>query len=281
MQIIDLMRHTSGLTYGFQERTPVDAAYRKSELEHWIKVNGNDEFIQLLAKVPLDFDPGSSWNYSVSTDVLGVIVARISGMSLGEYFTQNIFEPLGMADTGFAVPTGEAHRIPDCYSYHPTKKMQPYDAPGKDSAWAGQANFQSGGGGLASSVADYHRFCRMLLNGGSLDGTQIISPKTLELMTANHLPGGGDLTQHSKSLFSEAENAGAGYGLGFGTVIDPAATMVPCSQGEFYWGGMYSTAFFVDPVEDIIMVFMTQLMPSSTYPIRRDIKTMLYAALTA
>ena len=121
----------------------------------------------------------------------------------------------------------------------------------------------------------------MLLNGGALDGVQIISPKTLELMTANHLPGGGDLTQHSKSLFSEAENAGAGFGLGFGVTIDNAATMVPGSTGDYYWGGMFSTAFFVDPVEDIIMIFMTQLMPSSTYPIRRKIKTLLYSAFAA
>ena len=281
MKIIDLLRHTSGLTYGFQERTPVDAAYRKSELEDWIKVQGDDDFIARLSQMPLDFDPGSSWNYSVSTDVLGVIVARISGMSLGEYFAANIFEPLGMTDTGFAVPKDQAKRIPDCYVFNAKTKMKPYDAAGSNSAWAGSANFQSGGGGLASTVADYHRFSRMLLNGGALDGAQIISPKTLELMTANHLPDGGDLTQHSKSLFSEAENAGAGFGLGFGVTIDNAATMVPGSTGDYYWGGMFSTAFFVDPVEDIIMIFMTQLMPSSTYPVRREIKTLLYSAFAA
>jgi CubicO group peptidase (beta-lactamase class C family) len=159
--------------------------------------------------------------------------------------------------------------------------MKLTDKAGADSAWARPHKFQSGGGGLASTMADYHRFCRMLLNGGALDGVQIISPKTLELMTANHLPGGKDLTALSKSLFSEAEMAGVGFGLGFAAIIDPAATMLPCSRGEFFWGGMYSTAFFVDPVEQIIMIFMTQLMPSSSYPIRREIKTMLYAALAA
>ncbi len=281
MQIIDLLRHTSGLTYSFQERTPVDAAYRESELENWVKVKGDDEFIGHLAQIPLDFDPGSSWNYSVSTDVLGVIIARISGMSLGDYFQKHIFAPLGMVDTGFAVPAESAGRIPRSYSYHPEKLMEEYDAPGAKSAWAGRCNFQSGGGGLASTMADYHRFCRMLLNGGALDGEQIVSPKTLELMTSNHLPGGGDLTQHSKSLFSEADNAGHVFGLGFGIVENPAATMLPCSKGEFHWGGMFSTAFFVDPVEDIIMIFMTQLMPSMQYPIRREIKTMLYSALAA
>ncbi len=280
LNIVDLMRHTSGLTYSFQERTPVDAAYRRTELEHWVK-NDSQGFIDHLATIPLEFDPGTSWNYSVSTDVLGVIVERISGQSLGDYFRDHIFGPLGMADTAFTVSADTAHRIPPCYAYHPAHKMVETDKAGSDSLWAKGWNFQSGGGGLASTIADYHRFCRMLLNGGALDGVQIVSPKTLELMTANHLPGGGDLTQHSKSLFSEAENAGIGFGLGFAVNIDPAATLLPGSRGEFYWGGLYSTAFLVDPVEDLIMIFMTQLAPSSTYPIRREIRTMMYAALAA
>jgi CubicO group peptidase (beta-lactamase class C family) len=188
---------------------------------------------------------------------------------------------LGMTDTGFKVDAANTSRLPDSFAWHPTKKMSPNDPGGADSAWAKGFNIHSGGGGLSSSVADYHLFCRMLLNGGGYDGGQIISPKTLELMTANHLPGGGDLTQHSTALFSEAENAGTGFGLGFACTMDPALTMVPGSAGEFFWGGMYSTAFFVDPVEDICMIFMTQLMPSSAYPIRREIRTMIYAALAA
>ncbi len=280
MRVIDLMRHTAGLTYGFQERSNIDAAYRKADIDGWA-THDNDEFVAKLAKIPLEFEPGTAWNYSVATDVLGIIVARVSVVSLGDYFEQNIFGPLGMEDSGFVVPAEKAERIPGAFSWHPTEKMKPTDKAGSGSAWTRSHKFQSGGGGLASSVADYHRFCRMLAGGGALDGVQIISPKTLELMTANHLPGGGDLTQHSKALFSEAENAGTGFGLGFASIIDPAATMMPCSKGEFFWGGMYSTAFFVDPVEDIIMIFMTQLMPSSTYPIRREIKTMLYAAMAA
>jgi CubicO group peptidase (beta-lactamase class C family) len=280
MRIIDLMRHTSGFTYSFQERTPIDAAYRKTELESWLK-NDSQSFIDHLASIPLEFDPGSSWNYSVSTDVLGVLVERISGQSLGSYFQDHIFEPLGMVDTGFMVPPEQAHRIPACFAFHPKDKMVPADKSGAESAWAQGFTFESGGGGLSSTLADYNRFCRMLLNGGALDGEQILSPKTLELMTANHLPGGGDLTQHSKSLFSEAEMAGIGFGLGFACNVDPAATMIPGSKGEFFWGGMYSTAFLVDPVEHITMVFMTQLAPSSTYPVRREIRTMMYAALAA
>jgi CubicO group peptidase (beta-lactamase class C family) len=280
LNLVDLMRHTSGLTYSFQERTPVDAAYRKTELEHWDK-NDTDSFIKHLAGIPLEFDPGTCWNYSISTDVLGVIVERVSGQKLGDYFREHIFAPLGMDDTFFNVPLEKSPRLPEAYVFHPTDKMKLADHPAADSSWCGRHSFESGGGGLASTTADYLRFCQMLLNGGALDGVQIISPKTLELMTANHLPGGGDLTQHSKSLFSEAENAGIGFGLGFACNIDPAATMIPGSKGEFYWGGMYSTAFLVDPVEDLIMIFMTQLMPSSTYPIRREIRTMMYAALAA
>lgn len=280
MRIVDLMRHTSGFTYSFQERSNVDAAYRKTDVESWTK-STSQSFIDTLAQIPLEFDPGMQWNYSVSTDVLGILIERISGQSLADYFRAHIFAPLGMDDTFFTVPADKAARIPQGFAFDAETKMKLFDEDGADSAWAKGWSFDSGGGGLASTVADYHRFCRMLLNGGALDGVQIIAPKTLELMTANHIPGGQDLTQMSKSLFSEAEMAGVGFGLGFATTIDSAATLTLCSTGEFYWGGMYSTAFFVDPVEDIIMIFMTQLMPSSTYPIRREIKTMIYAALAA
>ena len=280
MRVIDLMRHTAGFTYGFQERTAVDAGYRKSGLENW-QTESDESFIAQLAELPLEFDPGTCWNYSLATDVLGIVVARVSGQSLGDYFAEHIFGPLGMEDTYFTVPAEKAHRIPDCYTVDPVNKMKLIDPAGPKGAWAGRNIFQSGGGGLASTLADYHRFCRMLLNGGALDGVQIISPKTLELMTANHLPGGGDLTQHSKSLFSEAEMAGIGFGLGFACNINPAATTLAGSMGEYFWGGMFSTAFFVDPVEDLCMVFMTQLSPSSTYPMRRELRTMIYAAMAA
>ena len=278
MRIIDLMRHTSGLTYSFQERSPVDAAYRKTELEHWGK-NDSAGVIDKLSQIPLEFDPGSAWNYSISTDVLGILVERVSGLSLDAYFAEHIFRPLGMNDTFFTVPADKAHRIPACYVWDAAKKMKLFDEAGADSLWTKGWSFNSGGGGLASTLADYHRFARMLLNGGQLDGARIVSPHTLKLMTANHLPGGGDLTQHSTSLFSEAENAGTGFGLGFGVTIDAAATMTHGNTGDFYWGGMYSTSFFVDRQDDIIMIFMTQLMPSSSYPVRREIKTMLYSAL--
>jgi len=277
MRIIDLLRHTSGLTYSFQERTPIDAAYRAQKVEDWGKTD-LETMIKLLAGIPLQFDPGTAWNYSISTDILGALIQRIADRSLDDYVAHNILRPLGMDDTHFQVPKDKIDRVPDAYAFNLKKRMRPVD-DGAKTSWAKTPQQISGGGGLVSTLADYHRFCRMLLNEGTLDGARIIGRKTLALMTANHLPGGGDLTQHSKALFSEAENAGTGFGLGFATTIDSAATGLPCSTGDFYWGGMFSTAFFVDPVEDVIMIFMTQLMPSMTYPIRREIKTMLYAAL--
>lgn len=285
LKIIDLLRHTSGLTYGFQERTPLDAAYRKNKIDDFQSTRTLDEFVAEVVKIPLQFDPGTVWNYSISTDILGAIIQRIEGKPLGQVFGERLFKPLGMVDTHFRVPDAKMARIPDCFIFDAKEKMKLFDK-GDRSRWTIDGRMESGGGGLASTLSDYHRFCRMLVNGGALandagETVQIVSPKTLELMTANHLPGNKDLTEVSQSLFSEAENAGVGFGLGFACNINPAATMLPGSVGEFYWGGMFSTAFFVDPVEDITMVFMTQLMPSSTYPIRREIKTLLYAAMAA
>lgn len=278
MLMVDLLRHTSGLTYGFQNRSNVDAAHREGKIENW---HGNltlDGFIAALAKIPLEFSPGEAWNYSVSTDVLGAVVERVSGQQLGDYFRENIFAPLQMEDTGFSVPANKLHRLPDCYTMVPGKGRVLFDR-GAESMWANEPRLVSGGGGLASTALDYHRFTTMLLNGGELEGERILGRKSIELMTRNHLPDGGDLATWSKSLFSEAANAGVGFGLGFAVTLDPARCMLPGSVGEFYWGGMYSTAFFVDPVEDVTMVFMTQLGPSSTYPVRRELRTLIYSAL--
>lgn len=279
IRMVDLLTHMSGLTYGIQNRTNVDAAYRKGRLDGHASLPGNDHFIAELAKLPLEFEPGQGWNYSVGSDVLGVIVARLSGMTLGEFFATRIFAPLGMVDTAFHCPANKAHRLTDAWAYREGEAPQLFD-PAAKSGTLREPRFESGGGGLVSTTADYHRFCRMLVNGGGVDGVRIISPKTLQLMTANHLPGGADLTQVSRSLFSEAHNAGAGFGLGFGMTIDPARALVPGSAGEFYWGGIFSTAFMVDPVEKLHMVFMTQLYPSFVYPIRRQLKTLIYSALT-
>ncbi|MBL8649080.1 MAG: beta-lactamase family protein [Sphingopyxis sp.] len=278
IRMVDLLRHTAGLTYGFQERTPVDAAYRKARIDDFDADYTMDGFIEGLAKIPLQFDPGAHWNYSMATDVLGAVIERIEGKPFAEVLQERIFGPLAMVDTGFKVPADQQRRLTDCYMFDPQAKMKIFDN-GATSRWAKNRTLHSGGGGLVSTLADYHRFCLMLLGGGQLDGVRIVSRKTLALMTANHLGGGGDLVQHSVGIFSEAENAGVGFGLGFAVTEQPAQTLTPGSAGDYYWGGMFSTGFFVDPVEQICMVFMTQLMPSSTYPVRREVKTLIHAAL--
>ena len=279
IRFVDLLTHMSGLTYGLQNRNNIDAAYRQANLDVARDHLSSDEYMEKLGQLPLEFAPGEGWNYSVSTDVLGVAVERLSGMRLGDYFQQHIFGPLGMVDTAFGVKDGQKDRLVDAYGYRPGQPPRMIDA-GPDSRLHTPGKFDSGGGGLVGSIADYHRFTSMLVNGGELDGARILSPKTIRLMRTNHLPNNADLTEMSSSLFSEANNAGTGFGLGFAMVIDPAKTLMPSSMGEFYWGGAYSTAFFVDPVERITMVFMTQVYPSSVYPIRRQLKTLIYSALT-
>jgi CubicO group peptidase (beta-lactamase class C family) len=276
MMMLDLLRHTSGFTYEFQNLTPVDAAYRALGLGVIRAERGLEDFVATLATIPLEFSPGEAWNYSVSTDVLGLVVQRLSGMKFEEFLRARIFGPLGMADTGFQVPEDQLHRLPEVWWLHPEKGTIVFDRAGADSSFARPPVLVSGGGGLVSTTADYHRFVAMLLGGGA----PLVGRKTLELMTRNHLPGGADLTELSRSMFSEAIYSGQGFGLGFGVNLDPVKSMAPGSAGEFYWGGIYSTYFFIDPVERVSMIFMAQLMPSSSYPIRRQLKSMVYAALT-
>jgi CubicO group peptidase (beta-lactamase class C family) len=278
MRMVDLLRHTAGLTYGFQNRSNIDAAHRETRLESWHGGHDLQGFVEALAELPLEFSPGEAWNYSVSTDVLGAVVERVSGMELDAFFRERIFAPLGMDDTFFHVPADKFDRLTDCWTLKASEGRVLYDR-GEASAWSRRPKLLSGGGGLVSTALDYHRFCRMCLNGGELDGARLVGRKTLELMTANHLPGGRDLASMSRSLFSETQNAGTGFGLGFAVTQDVARSMMPGSVGEYYWGGMFSTAFFIDPVERVNMVFMTQFSPSSLYPIRRELKTMIYAAL--
>jgi CubicO group peptidase (beta-lactamase class C family) len=285
MRMLDLLRHTSGLTYGFQNRSNIDAAYRAAKVDfdkvaNWYTGHDLDWFVQELAKFPLEFTPGEAWNYSLSTDVLGAVIQRVSGQPLDQYLAEKVFKPLGMKDTGFVVPADKADRLTDCYTWPgPAKDRVMFDRA-EESAWLKQPDFVSGGGGLVSTALDYHRFCLMCANGGELDGTRILGRKTLEFMTMNHLPGKSDLASLSRSMFSETQNAGTGFGLGFAVTADVARTMVPGSVGEYYWGGMFSTSFFIDPVEELHMIFMTQSGPSWIYPIRRELKAMIYAALT-
>lgn len=278
MQVVDLLRHTSGLTYGFQNRTNVDAAYRKLKVEQMFGGTDLEGMIGQLARLPLEFSPGEAWNYSVSTDVVGYLVQVVAGKPLDQVLAERIFQPLKMVDTGFHVREDQRSRFAACYEHVPGGRPKLQDDP-TTSPYLAPPTLLSGGGGLVSTAADYLRFANMLVRGGELDGARILAPKTIQLMASNHLPGGQDLTQMSRSLFSESTNAGVGFGLGFAVVFDPPQTLLPSSKGEFYWGGMASTAFWVDPVEEVTAVFMTQLIPSSTWPIRRELRTLTYAAL--
>lgn len=277
MRIVDLLRHTSGLTYGFQMRTNVDAAYRQAGIGEIAKSGTLATMIADLAKLPLEFSPASAWNYSVATDVVGYLVGLIAGEPFEDFLRRRVIDPLGMVDTGFSVAATHAHRLAACYQPSPAG-LELIDDPATSSFLTPPA-FVSGGGGLVSTAADYMRFGQAMLGGGTLDGHRLIGRKTLDLMTANQLPGGGDLAGMSVSLFSEAAYAGVGFGLGFATTTDAAKTLVPGSDGDFFWGGAASTFFWVDPAEKIVVVFMTQLIPSSTYPVRRELRTLIYSAL--
>jgi CubicO group peptidase (beta-lactamase class C family) len=279
MQIVDLLRHTSGLTYGLQQRSNVDAAYREQKVAELVPGKTLDTMIADLAKIPLEFSPGEAWNYSVSIDVIGYLIGKISGKPFPQFLKERILNPLGMTDTDFHVPAEKAHRFAACYSNNPPGKMKVYDDPA-DSNYLSPPSFYSGGAGLCSTASDYLTFCRALLNGGELDGVRLLGPKTLKLMASNHLPGGACLPELSRSMFSEATLDGVGFGLGMAVTMDPAKTLLAGSANEFYWGGMASTAFWIDPAEELITIFMTQLVPSSSYPIRRELRTMVYAAIS-
>ncbi|MGH6889576.1 MAG: serine hydrolase domain-containing protein [Rhizomicrobium sp.] len=278
MRIVDLLRHTSGLTYGFQMRTNVDAAYREfgiGTVESHVPL---DRMIGLLAEIPLDFSPGEAWNYSVSTDVLGHLIGVIGGMPFEKFLRSRILDPLGMNDTDFFVAAEKSTRLSACYGLDPSGSVVLQDDPAT-SRFLAAPGFLSGGGGLVGTLDDYLKFCQMLLNGGAINGHRFLGPRTLALMTMNHLPGGQELTEMSRSMFSESIYAGLGFGLGFAIVLDRAKTLTPGHVGEYFWGGAASTAFWIDPKSELAVVFMAQLIPSSTYPIRRQLRTLVYAAL--
>ncbi|MBW2061295.1 MAG: beta-lactamase family protein [Deltaproteobacteria bacterium] len=278
MTILDLMTHTSGLTYGFMERTNVDAAYRKLDIGGVGSGDTLREMIEKLAGLPLEFSPGTRWNYSVSTDVLAYLVEVISGMRFDEYLKTKIFEPLKMNDTDFWVPPEKLDRFAANYSRRPDKSLQLEDDP-VTGLFTRPATFFSGGGGLVSTASDYFRFCQMLLNGGALEGVRILGCKTIELMTMNHLPQGQDLMDLSVSPFTQTATQGFGFGLGFSIHLGSARSQIIGSPGEYAWGGAASTVFWIDPVEDLIVIFLTQFMPDGTFNFRGQLKTLIYPAI--
>jgi len=277
MTIRDLFMHTSGLTYDFLRSTNVDYAYRKQQVGNPRPGYSLQDMVDQLALLPLEFSPGTRWNYSLATDVLGYLVEVISGQSLPDYLRSAIFEPLGMMDTRFGVSPMQVERFASCYERNLNREMVLND-DGQDSRFT-DPSFYSGGGGLVSTIADYYRFCQMLLGDGTLDGTRIIGSRTLAFMTRNHLPGGADLSVMATGGFSESAYEGVGFGLGFAVKSDPVCNSYPASTGSFFWGGLASTLFWVDPVEELAVIFMTQLMPSSTFNFRGQLENIIYGAL--
>lgn len=282
VSIRDMLRHTGGLTYGgglpgVGVQHPVDHIYRGLKVRSF---GGNDDmmsFMNKLSQTPLVYQPGQRWMYSLSTDVCGALVEIISGKPFAQYLQETIFDPLGMVDTRFHVAPEKHHRFAANYSRNEDKTLKLIDDPQK-SAYLQAPGFYSGGGGLTGTTADYMRFCEMLRRGGELDGARIVGPRTLAMMHMNHLKDGQDLTQAAVGAFSETSNAGVGFGLGFATVMDQVAAGV-LGGGDYYWGGAASTIFSVDPKEDLTMVFMTQLMPSSTFNFRGQLKNIIYSSI--
>ncbi len=277
MRVWHLMTHTAGLTYGWMFRHACDAMYRAAGFE-WGGPKGYDleRSCDAWARIPLMFDPGSSWNYSVATDVLGRLVEIWSGKPLDEFFAERIFGPLEMTDTAFHAERS-LDRLAVLYTPDPvTHGLQPLDPMG---GWATRKpDMLSGGGGLVSTAGDYHRFAEMLLGRGELDGVRVLGPRTLDYMTCNHLPGGRDLASFGHPIAGEPD-PGLGFGLGFSVVVDEARHRVLSSPGEFAWGGAASTCFWVDPAEDLTVVFMTQLLPSSSVPVRPRLTPLVYQAI--
>jgi CubicO group peptidase (beta-lactamase class C family) len=284
VRIWHLLTHTAGLTYGFHRVHPVDAAYRVAGFE-WGTPRGVDlaQACDLWAGFPLLFQPGTEWNYSVATDVLGRVVEVASGQRLDEFLAERILGPLGMTDTAFWVGPTAAQRLAALYGPGPDGKATRLDAM---SRWPlKEPRLLSGGGGLVSTAADYDRFTQMLLHrpgspAGELDGARLLSPRTVGYMARNHLPGGVDLETFGRPLHAEAPFHGVGFGLGFAVLIDPVPGKMVGSKGEISWGGAASTAFWVDREADLTVSFFTQLLPSSTHPIRAQLRQLVYQALT-
>lgn len=280
MEMWHLFSHTAGMTYGFVYSNPVDQMYRNAGFEWGIPKDASlAEMCDLLAQLPLMFQPGTEWAYSMSIDVLGRIVEILSGMTLGEFMKKKIFEPLGMTDTAFHCSADKADRLAALYVPNPGDNRRRLRSDAMGAGALVQQKADLGGGGLVSTMSDYMKFAEMLRGGGQLNGVRILSPRTVEFMASNHLPNNADLTAFGRPLFSETAFDGVGFGLGVSVTLDPAAAKVPGSPGDYGWGGAASTNFTVDPKEDLVYTIMTQLLPSSTWPLRSQLKQLVHQAL--
>ncbi|MEV0907902.1 serine hydrolase domain-containing protein [Streptomyces hokutonensis] len=278
MLIRHLMTHTSGLTFAFYHSHPVDALYREAGLESSVPAGANlAETIDVYASLPLQFEPGTQWNYSVSSNVLGRVVEVVSGQRLDEFFAERIFRPLGMPDAGFQVPDEKAHRLAELYGDAEGGGIEPIlGLPLR----GGRPRFLSGSGGMAASPYDVHRFAEFLRRRGELDGVRLLAPETVDLMAGNHLPGGADMRAFGSPAHQEPGNDGIGFGLGVSVVIDPERTQAPAGLGTFGWSGVATTTFWVDPSRDLTVQFMTQLRPKSSLKIMPELKHLVHEAVT-
>lgn len=276
MTIRQLMNHTSGLTYGAFDPGPVGQLMRSGKIDFGNLQANLGDTVRRLASIPLCFQPGSQWRYGVSTDVLGYVIEVVTGKTLLQVFDELIFKPLNMNDTFFEVPINKVKKFCSLYTRTKSESLKLLECAGS-SRFCKPVNMYSGGGGLISSMRDYLVFLEMIRCGGRYDDVQILGRKTVELMLRNHLSG--DMASMGQPTFSEMPMEGIGFGLGGAILLDPAKAQILGSEGEFTWGGMASTAFWIDPKEELSVVFMTQLIPSSCYPIRRELRVLVYQAL--
>jgi CubicO group peptidase (beta-lactamase class C family) len=262
MTVQDLLRHTSGLTYGFFPNPAVDRMYGQAEV---LGAKSLQDMVERLGRLPLKHQPGSTWEYSVSTDVLGRLVEVLSGRRFDQFLQERILGPLGMPDTAFYVSKDKVERFAQLYAATPEGSINVAD-PSVSERFVKEPTFLSGGGGMVSTTSDYVRFCQMMLHGGELDGVRLLSRKTVELMTRNHLD---DVPRGWGSR-------GYGFGLGFAVAIDHTRSGLAGSEGEYYWGGMAGTGFWIDPKEEMIGIYMVQVFPSTAVAYREQFKQLAY-----
>ena len=276
MTIRQLLTHTSGLSYGMNGGV-LGEVYAKESLGGAFAYGGLEKMIKRVAELPLDWEPGTRWHYSVSTDVAGRIVEVVSGQPLDQFFAKRIFQPLGIAETAFCVPDADIGRYAALYTATPDGGMKLAEAPANGAQRQGKVDTFQGGSGLVGTIDDYWHFAEMLRAGGVHRRVRILSPHTLALMTANHLPG--DIASMGPRTWAETLFDGVGFGLLGSILIDPAKAQTSGSPGDYGWGGVAGTVFWVSPVNDMVVILFTQLAPSSALPIRKQLRALVYGAL--
>ncbi|MEV6194094.1 serine hydrolase domain-containing protein [Streptomyces sp. NPDC051920] len=273
-----LLTHTAGLTFGFYHAHPVDGLYRDAGVESSVAPGADlAGTCEVYARLPLQFEPGTRWNYSVATNVLGRVIEVVSGQDLDVFLRQRVFGPLAMTDAGFQVTDEQAGRLAELYGQDEDGELVPIAGL----PLRGRPRFLSGSGGMVATARDYHRFMEMLRRRGELDGTRLLRPGTVDLMAANHLPDNADRRAFGSPVHQEPGNAGLGFGLGVSVVVDPAATRAPSSEGAFGWSGVATTTFWVDPRRDLTVQFLSQLRPKGSHSVFPELKRLVHEAVRA